>query len=96
MIPMCIATPSAAEKPQGAAPQIALAALRGVVPAAPSYPGDVRVSGRTRRMKDFEDLGERGAGDTVVSQRYYGDCESEGQTQRWKIQHLLGRSTKEH
>jgi hypothetical protein len=29
----------------------------------------------------------------VVSQRHHGDCESEGQTQRWKIQQLLGRST---
>ena len=34
-----------------------------------------------------------GTGDTVVSQRHHGDCESEGQTQRWKIQQLLGRST---
>jgi hypothetical protein len=97
MIPMCMATPSAAEKPQGAATTNRAGSPEGRYAPRSHCARHVRVSGRARRMEDFEDLrGNGGAGDTVVSQRHNGDCESEGQTQRWKIQQLLGRSTTGH
>jgi hypothetical protein len=86
MIPMCMASTTNRT-----------GSSEGFVPAELLCPRDVGVSGRMRRMKDFEELrGNGGAGDTAVSQRHRGDCESEGQTQRWKIQQLRGRSTTGH
>jgi hypothetical protein len=62
MMPMCIGDAtfqaSAAEKPQEAAPQTALAAPRGIVPKELACLGDVRVSSRTRRTRVLTTSGE--------------------------------------
>jgi len=82
------------EAPKPAAPQTALTAPRGIVPTEPSSLHDDRVSGRTRRTRRFWRFeGER------RSRRHGGEVKAQwrlrkrGQTQRWKSQHLLGRST---
>jgi hypothetical protein len=97
MMPMCIGDAtfqeSAAEKPQEPAPKTALAAEGHCAHRAIVAPQ------RSRKQSNAQNEGfdgfrrNGGTGDTVVSQRHHGDCESEGQTQRWKIQQLLGRST---
>ena len=75
----------------------ALAAPRGIAAADPTVPPRRSREQSNAQNKGFEDF--KGAAELVTrwsGQRHNGDGESEDQIQRWKSQHLPGRSTKEH
>ena len=90
MIPMCIATPIS-KHPQLRSPKGLPRRFEGISASLePSRARDVRVSGRTRRLRRTAEPVTRRAG-----QGHNGDGANEGQTQQWKRLHLLGK-TKEH
>ena len=93
MIPMCIATPSS-KHPQLRSPKGRHRLhwpLRGQLCLLDHRPRDVRVSGRTRRTKDFEDM--RGTAEPVTrrsGQGHNGDGGTRVRHNDGKVLHLLG------
>ena len=85
MIPMCIATPIS-KHPQLRSPKGLPRRFEGTSASLePSRARDVRVSGRTRRLRRTAEPVTRRAG-----QGHNGDGANEGQTQQWKRLHPLG------
>ena len=90
MIPMYIAT-LISKHPQLRSPKGLPRRFEGTSASLePSRTRDVRVSGRTRRLRRTAEPVTRRSG-----QGHNGDGANEGQTQQWKRLHLLGK-TKEH